>query len=50
MRVGGELVATEELMCLHVASGSASPFPDDVAERLHHYAGPVPDYAGRAIA
>ncbi|SEO85467.1 thioesterase family protein [Amycolatopsis saalfeldensis] len=50
MRVGGELVATEELLCLHVAGGRASPFPDDVAARLSRYAGPVPDYAGRAIA
>ena len=50
MRVGGDVVATEELLCMHVAEGRASPFPHDVAERLRQYLSSVPDYAGRAIA
>jgi acyl-CoA thioester hydrolase len=50
MRVDGDIVATEELLCIHVARSRASPFPDDVAERLRQYLSPVPDYAGRAIA
>jgi acyl-CoA thioester hydrolase len=50
MRVGGDVVATEELLCVHVARGRASPFPHDVAQRLRQYLSPVPDYAGRAIA
>ncbi|MEW2503112.1 MULTISPECIES: thioesterase family protein [unclassified Amycolatopsis] len=50
LHVGGELVATEELLCLHVAEGRASPFPEAVAERLGAHLAPLPDHAGRAIA
>lgn len=52
MRVAGEVVATEELMCLHVSGDPAStaPFPDAVAERIAEYAGSAaPDWVGRAI-
>ena len=50
MRVAGDLVATEEILALHVSGSRASPFPEDVAERLCDFLSPVPDYAGRAIA
>ncbi|HEY3466383.1 MAG TPA: thioesterase family protein [Amycolatopsis sp.] len=50
LRVGGDLVATEELLAVHVTASRASPLPDAVAERLAEYLNPVPDYAGRAIA
>ncbi|MFD9895150.1 thioesterase family protein [Amycolatopsis sp. NPDC059027] len=51
MRVGGALVATEEILAVHVTGSRASPFPDPVVERLEQYrATKVPDYAGRAIA
>lgn len=50
MTVGGVLVATEELLALHVAGARAAPFPDDVAQRLLHHRRAVPDYAGRAIS
>jgi acyl-CoA thioester hydrolase len=49
MRVAGDLVATEEILAIHVTDSRASPLPDDVAERLRVHLGPVPDYAGRAI-
>ena len=50
LHVDGALAATEELLCLHVSGGRATPFPDDVAAALTTHLGPVPDYAGRAIA
>ncbi|WP_020659762.1 thioesterase family protein [Amycolatopsis benzoatilytica] len=50
LRVDGELAATEELLCLHVSGGRATPFPDEVVAALNARLGPVPDYAGRAIA
>jgi acyl-CoA thioester hydrolase len=50
LRVAGDLVATEEILAIHVTDSRASPLPDDVAERLREYLNPVPDYAGRAIA
>jgi acyl-CoA thioester hydrolase len=50
LRVAGDLVATEEVLAIHVTGSRASPLPDDVAERLREYLNPVPDYAGRAIA
>ncbi len=50
MRVDGDLVATEELLAIHVTASRASPFPGEVAERLKQYLSPVPDYAGRAIS
>nr|WP_184728724.1 thioesterase family protein [Saccharopolyspora phatthalungensis] len=51
MAVGGTLVATEEIMALHVDSkqGGTTPFPDAVAERLTALIEPPPDYAGRSI-
>lgn len=49
MRVDGELVATEELLTVHVVRSRAAPFPDPVADRLRRLLGPAPDYAGRAI-
>ncbi|MBB4683475.1 thioesterase family protein [Amycolatopsis jiangsuensis] len=50
MRAGGELVATEELLCLHVTAGRTSAFPGEIARRLGRHLAPLPDYAGRAIA
>jgi acyl-CoA thioester hydrolase len=50
MRVGGDLVATEELLLIHVTESRASPLPDVVGQRLREYLNPVPSYAGRAIA
>lgn len=51
MSVAGRLVATEEVMALHVdqAAGRATPFPQEVADRLNALAEPAPDYAGRSI-
>ncbi|GAA3755899.1 acyl-CoA thioester hydrolase [Spinactinospora alkalitolerans] len=51
MRLGEELLATEELMALHVdqARGRATPFPEEVAARLAALVEPAPDYAGRSI-
>ncbi|GAA1977471.1 thioesterase family protein [Amycolatopsis minnesotensis] len=48
--VGGAVVATEELLALHVAEARAAPFPGAVADRLRGYLAPAPDYAGRAIS
>ncbi|MFI5606582.1 thioesterase family protein [Amycolatopsis sp. NPDC051903] len=50
LHVGGEVVATEELLCLHVAGGRSSPMPDAVAEKFRAYLAPLPEHAGRAIA
>ena len=50
---GGRLVATEELMCLHVGPEGARPFPDAVATALDRFADPAvpePEHAGRSIA
>lgn len=51
MSVAGRLVATEELLAVHVdaAAGRSVPFPSDVAERLSGLVEPAPDYAGTAI-
>ncbi|MEU3019233.1 thioesterase family protein [Nocardiopsis sp. NPDC007018] len=51
MLVAGALVATEELMALHVDQerGRAVPFPEEVAARLAALAEPAPDYAGRSV-
>lgn len=43
------LVATEELMAIHVQGGKAAPFPDSVTERLQQHVLPAPDYAARSI-
>lgn|SRR5690625_662544 len=52
MRVNGALVATEEIMALHVdqQQGRAVAFPEDVAEFIAAEVEEVPDYAGRAIS
>ncbi|GAA4615612.1 thioesterase family protein [Saccharopolyspora hordei] len=51
MSVAGTVVATEEVMALHVdqARGGTTPFPDAVAARLAELVEPLPDYAGRSI-
>ncbi|WP_031468097.1 thioesterase family protein [Sciscionella sediminilitoris] len=43
------LVATEELLALHVSAGKATAFPEHIAARLECHIGKAPDYAGRAI-
>ncbi|MGW4522221.1 thioesterase family protein [Amycolatopsis sp. NPDC004378] len=50
LRVAGDLVATEEILAIHVTDSRASPLPAEAVERLKQYVNPVPDYAGRAIA
>lgn len=49
MYTSDTLVATEELLALHVHSGGAAPFPDAIAARLQRHLAAAPDYAGRAI-
>ena len=51
MRVGGELVATEEILALHVAGEPArsAPFPEPVAARIAAAPAASPDWAGRSI-
>lgn len=51
MSVDGALVATEEIMALHVdgQKGGTTPLPTAVAERFANLAEPAPDYAGRSI-
>jgi acyl-CoA thioester hydrolase len=49
MSVGDTLVATEELLALHVAHARATPFPQHIAGRLRKLLAPPPDYAGRSI-
>ncbi|MGH3631600.1 MAG: thioesterase family protein [Sciscionella sp.] len=49
MRSSGTLVATEELLALHVVRGGTAPFPDKVAETLLRHVTAAPDYAGRSI-
>ena len=52
MAAGGEEIATEEVMALHVDqnAGRTAPFPEDVAARARDLATAPPDWAGRAIA
>ncbi|MEU3271043.1 thioesterase family protein [Saccharomonospora sp. NPDC006951] len=50
LRVDGELVATEELLAIHVAGARAAPLADDIADRLRRHRLPAPGYAGRAIS
>ena len=50
MYVDDELVATEELLALHVKDGASYPFPEEVAKRLQQYVTAAPDYAGRSIS
>ncbi|MER7013755.1 thioesterase family protein [Saccharopolyspora sp. NPDC000359] len=51
MSVDGTVVATEEIMALHVdqSQGGTTPFPPAVAERLTALVEPQPAYAGRSI-
>ena len=51
MTVGGRLVATEEILALHVDASQSrtTPFPPEVAERLRTRTEPAPDYAGTGI-
>jgi acyl-CoA thioester hydrolase len=49
LSVGGEVAATEELLCLHVSGGRAAPMPEAVADNFRTYLAPLPDHAGRAI-
>ncbi|MBR8741785.1 thioesterase family protein [Nocardiopsis sp. MG754419] len=51
MWVDGTVVATEELMALHVDQGQGRtvPFPEEVAARLTALGEPAPEYAGRSI-
>ncbi|HEX6446866.1 MAG TPA: thioesterase family protein [Streptosporangiales bacterium] len=51
MSVDGRMVATEEILALHVdaALGRTAPFPPEVAERLAALVEAAPDYAGAAI-
>jgi acyl-CoA thioester hydrolase len=52
MTAAGRLVATEELMTLHVdgAEGRTTPFPDAVRAAFADLIEDPPDYAGRAVA
>ncbi|WP_313811392.1 thioesterase family protein [Glutamicibacter sp.] len=49
---GEELIATEEVMTLHVdqSSSSTSPFPEDIAQAIAGYSQHRPEWSGRAIA
>ncbi|QVQ50339.1 thioesterase family protein [Spiractinospora alimapuensis] len=51
MSVDGTVVATEELLALHVdqSASRACPFPDGVATTLAGLRESAPDYAGRKI-
>ncbi|GAA2362611.1 thioesterase family protein [Saccharopolyspora halophila] len=51
MVVGETLVATTELMALHVdgEQGRATPFPQEIADELASRVEPAPEYAGRSI-
>jgi acyl-CoA thioester hydrolase len=50
MYVGDLLVATEELLGVHVRDGATCPFPEHVADQLRQHLTATPDYAGRAIS
>ena len=54
LTVADTLVATEELLALHVASQvdnvRTTPFPEHIAVRLRKLLAPAPDYAGRSIS
>ncbi|MFC7344003.1 thioesterase family protein [Saccharopolyspora griseoalba] len=51
MVVDGELVATEEVLALHVdgEQGRTAPFPQRIADELAAAVEPAPEYAGRSI-
>jgi acyl-CoA thioester hydrolase len=50
MSVADTLVATEELLALHVTHSRTTPLPEHIAVRLRKLVAPAPDYAGRAIS
>ncbi|MQA09776.1 MAG: thioesterase [Pseudonocardiaceae bacterium] len=52
MTVGGVLVATEEILGVHVDTeqGRGVPFPDHVSRRLGELEENAPAYAGRSVA
>ncbi|MFI0466740.1 thioesterase family protein [Saccharopolyspora sp. 5N102] len=52
MAVGGTVVATEEIMALHVggAQGGTTPFPAAIAEQFAALTEQPPEYAGRSIS
>ena len=50
MSVGDTIVATEELLALHVAHARTTPFPEYIAVHLRKLLAPAPDYAGRSIS
>ena len=45
----GRLRATEEILGVHVRSGSSAPLPDDVLARAQEACVPPPEHAGRRI-
>lgn len=51
MTVDGELVATEEILAIHVdqQQGRSTPLPAGVRDRLSELHQDAPEYAGRAI-
>lgn len=51
MRVDGEVVATEELLGMHVdtAAGRSRPLPEASRKVLEEEVQPAPAYAGRAV-
>ncbi|GAA4370562.1 thioesterase family protein [Paeniglutamicibacter cryotolerans] len=51
MRTGGTLIATEEILGLHVdtASGSTSPFPEPVLAAIAAIGQQIPEWSGRSI-
>jgi acyl-CoA thioester hydrolase len=51
MRVDGNLVATEELLGVHVdgVAGRAAPMPDTTRKVLEEIQEDAPEYAGRAV-
>lgn len=49
MTENGQLVATEEIMALHVDDTGATGMPEEVAAQVRQRLEPAPDYAGRSI-
>jgi acyl-CoA thioester hydrolase len=52
MRVGGDVIATEEILGLHVDQGQGRtvPLPEKVRSAAEALMSPPPDWAGRSIA
>lgn len=51
MRVGGQIVATEEIIALHVdqKTGTTAPFPTEVRDRIGTIEHRSPDWVGRQL-